>query len=177
MAKQTRVKFESKKWKMALIREVSKEQTKRLIDYADIKIQDIGDQIQLYLSENNMDRTGNLLDSLCYGVYYNGKLEKSGYYRGTTAVGDSYLHEYSNPVGRSVNGHVEATKVIANYTPSHSGWDIFFAIAAPYWGYWESGFLHKQSGKNLSWKVMTYHFDKVKEDLAPTRVTFSIYRP
>lgn len=177
MARGTRVKFESKKWKAALMDELSKEQTNRFINYAEDKIGEIGNQIELYSSENNMDRTGNLLDSLCYGVYYKGILKKIGYYRNASSIEDSHLHEYSRPMGRSVNGRFEASNFISNYRASDNCWELFFAIAAPYWGYWEKGFYHSPSGRNMSWSVMTYQFDLIKQDLTPSNVTFSIYRP
>lgn len=178
MAKVAKVKFESKKWKSAIRNELHSEQTRRLISYAESKINEIGNQIQLYSSENNMDRTGNLLDSLCWGVYYNGKMKKIGYYRDSKAIGDSNLHEYSRPIGRSVNGHFEASQFAANYHANSKGWDIFFAILAPYWGYWEKGgFYHEPSGKVMSWRVMTHHFDIIKHDLHPSAVTFNVYRP
>ena len=55
------------------------EQNRRLVEYAKSKIRLIGDAIQLYNSKNHMDRTGNLLDSLCWCVSYKGKVVESGF--------------------------------------------------------------------------------------------------
>lgn len=50
-------------------------QTEKLIEYAKEEIVKLGDKIQTYNSRNHMDRTGNLLNSLCWGVAYKGELK------------------------------------------------------------------------------------------------------
>ena len=157
---------------------VIKEQTARLIAYAEKEIKRIGDDISVAPTRHNLDRTGNMLDSLCWGVTYDGKMKKFGYYRDERAVEDSHLHEYSNPMGEVVNGHWMASQFIATYKQrTESGWDVFFAVLAPYWGFWETGFTHKKSGQTFQWQVMTNHYDIVTNDLKPAEVTFNIYRP
>ena len=173
-----KVKFDSKKLQEALFKQLSLEQTTRLIAYAKEQIQSIGDDISVAPTTNNLDRTGNLLDSLCWGVYYNATLKDYGYYRTESATEDSYLHEFSRPKGMLVNGHNLAQNFIATYTPTTTkGWEVFFAVLAPYWGYWEKGFSMLITGMKFRWQVMAHHWDKVKRDLQPSNVTFRNYIP
>ena len=153
-------------------------QTERLAEYATNETKRIGDDISVAPVRNNLDRTGNLLDSLCWGVCHNGNVQKYGYYRPEEALEDSNLHEYSRPMGDSVNGHFLASQFIATYKPQTSdGWEMFIAVLAPYWGYWEKGFEHKPSGQFFQWQVMTNHYDDVSRDLTPAKVTFDTYIP
>lgn len=177
MARKSKVKFDRTKLVNQMFARLEKVQTERLIGYAQAEMQKIGDYISDYPSDNNLDRTGNLLDSLCWAVFFNGNLKKFGYYRGESAVEDSHLHEYSRPMGESVNGHFMAQQFIANYTPRQRGWELFLAVLAPYWGYWEKGFEHIGNGNFYQWQVMTNHYDNVKQDLKPSEVTFNTYRP
>lgn len=176
MAQKTRVelnisKFTQKLWETCVL-----EQNRRLVEYAKITTQEIGDRIREYNSRNHMDRTGNLLDSLCWCVSYRGQIVETGYYQ-NRATRLSHLHEFSPeweayPVG----GHVLADKYIQQYGGTFSnGWRIFFTIRAPYWGYWEKGFVFKRHGKPIGFRqfsVMTQYFDKVTKDLTPAKVTF-----
>jgi hypothetical protein len=87
----------------------------------------------------------------------------------------SHLHEYSRPMGKAVSGHYMAQQFIQRYRPKNDkGWELFFAVLAPYWGYWETGFEARE--KKLRWKVMTRHYDVVSNDLKSADVTFNIYR-
>ena len=172
---------------------VIKEQNKRLIDYAKTTIQEIGNQIKEYHSKNGMDRTGNLLDSLCWGVVYNGKLVEGGFYRDRKASKDSFLHEWMDKDLRElypVNGRMFAEEYINSYgnNGQGTGWKVFFAILAPYWGYWENGFTMKRGGGTMmqgnkfwtipqssqfyKFSVMTQFYDRAKADLKPARVRF-----
>ena len=171
------MKFNAKKFGNDLLSQIVREQNKRLVVYATEEMQRIGNDISVADTKNNLDRTGNLLDSLCYAVFYNGKRQKIGYYRSETAIEDSHLHEYSNPKGPSVNGHFLAKQFITSYKPKDSGWEVFFAVLAPYWGYWEKGFTHPISNQFYQWQVMTHHFDVVKAELEPAKVTFETYMP
>lgn len=156
-------------------------QTKLLIDYAVKTTQEIGNAIKEYnggikSKRKPFDRTGNLLDSLCWCLTYRGKIIESGYYQ-NRASELSYLHEFSPefeafPVG----GHTLAEKYVQQYGKVQSdGWRIFFTIRAPYWGYWEQGFNMKVQGKSYGirqFSVMTQFFDKVTKDLSPAKVSF-----
>lgn len=178
MGTKSTVKFQDGLYKRSVLAKIAKEQSRRLILYAQSKIQSIGDSINLYNSANNMDRTGNLLDSLCWAVYYKGQRKGFGYYREETAAQDSHLHEWSRPMGVSVNGHVMAQNFVATYVSHYKdGWEIFFAVLAPYWGYWEKGFRMIRNNQTYKWQVMTQHYDVIKQDLAPTKVTFHNYIP
>ena len=178
MKTKTKVKFDAFGVVKEILSKTEEEQTRRLIAYAKEEIQRIGDDISVFPRANSLDRTGNLLDSLCWGVFYKGSLKGFGYYREEQADEDSFLHEYSRPKGMSVNGHFMASQFIANYEPDIiRGWEVFFAVVAPYWGYWEEGFTHPISNDFFQWQVMTNHYDVVKKDLAPSKVEFNTYIP
>lgn len=170
------------------------EQNRRLVEYAKEEIQRIGDTIQTYNSRNHMDRSGHLLNSLCWGVAYNGKLVDSGFYRGETLKShttwnekdttNSYLHEWLPEYEAfQVQGRQLAEQYIQRYgTAGSQGgyWRVFFAILAPYWGYWESGFnmVHgKGKNKRTSFRqfaVMAQVYDKVSKDLKPAKTKFEV---
>lgn len=157
-----------------------KVQNERLVEYAKKTIQDIGDKIQTYNSRNHMDRTGNLLDSLCWCVSYNGKVVESGFYREQKATELSYKHELFSKSydGFPVGGHVLAANFIKRMSNLvHSGWRIFFAVLAPYWGYWEEGHHNVLTGRFEHFAVMTEFYDRVAEDLKPAKVNFKTQAP
>jgi hypothetical protein len=155
-------------------------QTERLIEYAEKTIVDIGNKIQTYNSRNHMDRTGNLLNSLCWGVAYNGKLKGSGFYRNASSIKESYLHEWGDYKGTfAIDGHARAQEYIEKYGKVGSGngtWRVFFAILAPYWGYWEEGFTFKgvRGERFLRFAVMTEFYDKISEELKPAKTSFHV---
>lgn len=170
------------------------EQNRRLVEYAKEEIKRLGDMIQTYNSANHMDRSGHLLNSLCWGVAYNGKLIDSGFYRGETLKAhttwnevdttNSYLHEWLPEYEAfQVQGRQLAEQYIQRYGAAGSQggyWRVFFAILAPYWGYWESGFnmVHgKGKNKRTSFRqfaVMAHVYDKVSNDLKPAKTTFKV---
>lgn len=156
------------------------EQNNRLVKYAKSKILLIGDKIMTYHSRNHMDRTGNLLDSLCWGLSYRGKLVDAGFYRNQRASELSYLHEWFHEPTEPVGGHVLAKNFIKQMgNLQYNGWRLFFAILAPYWGYWENGFNFKGGGseKFLKFAVMTEFHDVVEADLKPAKVSFKSVIP
>lgn len=175
MATKTIVKFNAKRWANAVRKIIADEQTNRLVEYAKEEIKNIGHAFTAW------DRTGNLLDSLCWAVYYDGqKGANYGFYRNATASEDSYLHEYSKqPLKQLVDGHSEAQKFLATYVPSMTkGWEIVFAVCAPYWGYWEAGHTNPpHSGRRVKFAVMAERYDHVKKALGSKRTTFSVYVP
>ena len=186
------VGFDSKKMAEQMMKVVIEEQNRRLIEYAKEKIGKIGDRIREYHSRNNMDRTGNLLDSLCWGVSYNGKLVEGGFYRQASASRTSYLHEWFSGDVKfliPVSGHQLAESYLEKYGNNGAqGWRVFFAILAPYWGYWEKGFNMKRGGgilrvgskpfkipqttRFMQFAVMTQFYDEIKAELKPARVRF-----
>ena len=179
----TRVVFNTKSFRKELTNKLVEEQTRRLIVYAKEKIQEIGATINSYNSANHMDRTGNLLNSLCWGVAYDNKLKDSGFYRNANALELSYLHErYEESVAYPVDGHALAEKYIRMYGKLGSGggtWRVWFAVLAPYWGYWEEGFTMrtKNNTKRMKFAVMSQFYDKIRQDLTPAMVTYKTHAP
>ena len=192
--KESKVIFDAKKLAAEMMKNLSAEQTNRLIEYAKQTILEIGDKIQTYHSRNHMYRSGHLLRSLCCGVSYGGKLVYSGFY-GDIALKshttwneanttNSYLHEWIPEYEAfQIDGRQMAQNYIQRYGHMGSGkgsWRVFFAILAPYWGYWETGFnMVHGLGKNRKssfhqFAVMTEFYDKVDKDLKPAKVKFEI---
>ena len=192
--KESKVIFDTKKLAAEMMKNLSAEQTNRLIEYAKQTILEIGDKIQTYHSRNHMYRSGHLLRSLCCGVSYDGKLVYSGFY-GDIALKshttwneanttNSYLHEWIPEYEAfQIDGRQMAQNYIQRYGHMGSGkgsWRVFFAILAPYWGYWETGFnMVHGKGKNKKssfhqFAVMTEFYDKVGKDLKPAKVKFQI---
>ena len=135
--KRTKVIFPKKAIEKQMLDFVIKEQTTRLIAYAEQQMEKIGERIA-------WNDHGNLLDSLCWAVYYNGNMRRCGYYRKSEAIEDTYLHALSKSIRQPINGHAEAQTFLAQYVPTEqSGWEVIWAVAAPYWGYWEKGFRFK----------------------------------
>ena len=172
-------------------------QTEKLIEYAKEEIIKLGDKIQTYNSRNHMDRTGNLLNSLCWGVYYNGKRKGDGFYRdektqskGLNGSRISFLHEFFRNDQEEVNGRKMAEDFIKSFKATSKGWTLFIAVLAPYWGYWESGFTMKfgfekdEDGnmrttqrRFMQFQVMTHVFDDVRMALKPAETHFSVFVP
>ena len=192
--KESKVIFDTKKLAAEMMKNLSAEQTNRLIEYAKQTILEIGNKIQTYHSRNHMYRSGHLLRSLCCGVSYDGKLVYSGFY-GDIALKshttwneanttNSYLHEWIPEYEAfQIDGRQMAQNYIQRYGHMGSGngsWRVFFAILAPYWGYWETGFnMVHGLGKNRKssfhqFAVMTEFYDKVDKDLKPAKVKFEI---
>ena len=192
--KESKVIFDTRKLAAEMMKNLSAEQTNRLIEYAKQTILEIGDKIQTYHSRNHMYRSGHLLRSLCCGVSYDGKLVYSGFYGDITLKAhntwweentkNSYLHEWIPEYEAfQIDGRQMAQNYIQRYGSVGSGnktWRVFFAILAPYWGYWETGFnMVHGKGKNKKssfhqFAVMTEFYDKVSKDLKPAKVKFQI---
>lgn len=194
MAKKTRIILNKEALRKDLLEVLSFEQTQLLVNYAIEKVSEIGERIQTYHSANHMDRTGNLLNSLCWGVSFQGSLKAGGFYRdaitranGIAKTSTSYLHEWFGGEEKyliPVNGRELAESYLQSYGNNGAkGWRVFFAILAPYWGYWEEGFTMRTGGGNsgvprterfMQFAVMTQFFDEVKADLKPARVRFRV---
>lgn len=181
----SRFKFNAKALGDKLYKRAAEMQSEILVDYAKRIIVEIGDKIQEFGSANHMDRTGNLLNSLVWGVSYNGKLIERGFYRNAESTEESYLHEWMDSDTSSlfpVNGHEKARQFSTRFARSGgNGWRVFFAVLAPYWGYWESGFTLKShfggGSQHMQFQVMTHIFDEVRMDLRPAKVTFTVGVP
>lgn len=196
MGKAKLIGFDAKKLHAEMLGAAVEMQNQLLIDYAMKTINQIAEKIQSYPKGNNMDDEGNLLDSLCWGVSYNGKLVGSGFYRPQQASNPSYLHDKSRVdlkdktykskdvwvenvnAGEPVFGHQLAETYINKFgkRSKEGRWSVFFGILAPYWGYWEKGFHMK--GRNgttfMRFIVMSEFYDKIKTDLKPARTRLSV---
>ena len=189
------VNFSAPKMEADMMKIVVAEQNYRLIEYAKRKIIKIGNSIREYHSRNGMDRTGNLLESLLWGVSYDGKLVEGGFFGEAGATRTSYLHEWMSGDVKyliPVNGRQLAEGYLQQFGNSGSGrWRVFFAILAPYWGYWEkgfrmnSGFQPKGAGRAYArgvrsfyrFAVMAQFYDEVKPELKPARVRYRVSVP
>lgn len=183
MAK-VKYKLNTKALEKDICNKIIPEQTRRLVAYAKAKIKEIGDTFLTADTVNNLDRTGNLLDSLCWGVSYDGKLKASGFYRNQKATEESFLHEWFIGDVSSlfpVYGRGLAQQYIDKFESTHSakGWQVFFAILAPYWGYWEEGFTMRGKGgsKHLKLAIVTQHYDVIRSELKPMKVSLKISVP
>lgn len=175
------------------------EQSAKLVEYAEGRIMLLGETIASYHSRNNMDDTGNLLDSLCWGVTYNGKYVGNGFYRPQRASmsatlhswwkGGEFFHKNKNLLERwtkvdaidlpEIWGHKMAQEFLDRQEKEgQNGWRVFFAILAPYWGYWEKGFTMKGNGgwggRFLQFAVMSEFRDIIKQQLSPAKVSFRV---
>ena len=197
------VVFDSKALAKDIFNNLVPYQTNLLIDYAMVEIKKLGDRIASYNSANGLDRTGNLLNSLCWGVTYDGVLKASGFYReethkkrtnrkgdergfGVHGGNDSFLHEFFGNDAELVEGRKLAKEYLQNVRGKANKWTVFFAILAPYWGYWESGFTMKSGGgksgipfssRVMQFQAMSYVWDDVRKDLKPAKTNITVYRP
>lgn len=192
--KESKVLFDAKKLAAEMMKNLSDEQTRRLIEYAKKEIVKLGNMIASYNGANGLDRTGNLLNSLCWGVTYNGEVKDSGFYRepkvgsrtnrwgqergmGIKGGSGSFLHEYFPDDMEPVYGRQFAEEYLNNVSGKSGKWTVFFAILAPYWGYWESGFTMVKTGKRMQFQVMTHIFDDVRIELKPAKTHLTVYVP
>jgi len=204
MKKSKLIGWNPEKVKVQMLAYAVEEQSNRLVDYARGRIMMLGEVISMYHSRNNMDRTGNLLDSLCWGVTYKGKYVDNGFYREQRASMASGLHEWwgTNKIDPmtgmrgagsfyskrnkqweyvdatnlpEVWGHQMAEEFLIKQENKYpDGWMVFFAILAPYWGYWEKGFTMKKQGNFVQFAVMTQFRDHIRQDLKPAKVTYRV---
>lgn len=164
--------FKAAKLKKAIFNDIASKQTERLIEYAETKIQAIGKKFQAW------EDTGNLLDSLCWGVFYKSNRVKMGYYRNAMANDVSILHEYSPSISEYVNGRALAQEFMKSYNPDSNGWVVVFAVLAPYWGYWEAGHYNIPWKTHVKFRVMATFYDEVRNELKPPcRFTFEVGVP
>lgn len=188
--KKSQVIFDKQALFKDLFNTIANEQTLRLIEYAKEKIIKIGDKIQTYNSRNHMDRTGNLLNSLCWYVAFDGEMQSSGFYReesyqnkGVGGGSQSWLHEFLPDSAENVYGRKLANEYLTKHQSGNGkGWKVTFAVLAPYWAYWEQGFKMKShfggGTQFLKFAVMSEFFDELRTDLKPYKeVTFTISTP
>lgn len=180
----TRVRFSKSEFRKELMkrkREYEVEQTARLIAYAQSQIVLIAAEIEQIITSQD-GSTGNLLDSLCWGVWHNKKRKGIGYYRDESAIEDSFLHELSPSIRESVNGHFLAQQFLAQYQDNLTitdGWQVVWGVLAPYYAYWEAGHTNVLlGGQFIQFTAMSQRYDHIKNKLAPRcRVDFNVNVP
>ena len=98
----------------------------------------------------------------------------------------SFLHEFFYPVGEEVNGVQRAMDFIESYKGTTGKWKVAFAVLAPYWGYWESGFTMKSGGGDspvprstrfYQFQVLSQIYDNVMRDLKPDETHITVHVP
>ena len=160
MAYKTKVKFNAESIKKKIWSKVSREQTKRLKDYAMIKLDDMA------TSHTFSNRTYNLQDSLVWGVFFNGHLKSHGFYGRARAKENSYLHEWSRePI--PVNGRNLAKNFIMTYhSQVTGGWEVVWAAVAPY-----SIYLDPNAGgtRTNRFYVISQEYDAIKDKFGRAR--------
>lgn len=180
----TRVRFSKSEFRKELMkrkREYEIEQTARLIAYAKEQVVLMAKEIEQIITSQD-GNTGNLLDSLCWGVWHNKKRQGLGYYRDAQAIEDSYLHEFSPMIRESVNGHFLAQQFLAQYQDNLTitdGWQVVWGVLAPYYAYWEQGHINKLfGGQFIQFTAMSQRYDHIKNELGPRcRVDFKVTVP
>ena len=145
------------------------EQTARLIAYAQEEMQKMGNLIDQIIT--NVDfNTGNLLDSLCWGVWHNKRKCATGFYREMQATYDSYLHELSKDK-IPVNGRLLAEQFLQEYQDHltvDDGWQIVWGVLAPYYVYWEEGHINVLFGGEFAkFDAMSQRYDHIENVLKP----------
>lgn len=160
--------------KKQIMANLVKEQTNRLVEYAKEKIKTFGATKKF----EGWEDSGNLLDSLCWGVWYKNHRVQSGYYRNAQATEDSYLHEFSKSMRTKVNGRALAQTFLNTYKPETDGWVVVFGALAPYWGYWELGHHNIIFGERVKFEAMARIYDEVRSELLPPcKVTLEVTVP
>lgn len=169
MATKTRWNFRAKEWSHNIYVETSKVQTEKLIQYAELEIQNIATELFGGTFAKGDYATGNMADSLCWGVWYNRKMAKTGYYlEQPQAYLPSYLHQLSKSRRVEVNGRWLAQQFLGQYKPeTEKGWEIVFGCLAPYQAYWEAGHYNRMLKQQVQFQAMTQRYDVIKNELSP----------
>ena len=175
MATQSKLSFNKHLYKQRVMKYAVEIQTARLIAYAKEELE------KMVATKELGDDTKNLKDSIVWAVYYDGKRVPHGFgfYGNKEATENSFLHEYSKHP-QPVNGRALARQFVQEYTSTTSkGWEIVWAVCAPYAAYWEGGHVNPpKSGRVRYAKVILQRYDHIRHALTPkTRTTFAIHRP
>lgn len=170
----TRVRFSKIEFRKELMKHkklIEAEQTARLIAYAKEEIVKMGELIAQNVISGQDETTGNLLDSLCWGVWFKRKRMGSGYFREPQASEESYLHELSPQNRQSVNGHALAQQFLREYgdgITQNDGWHIVWGVLAPYYVYWEQGHINVlRGGEFVKFDAMSQRYDHIENVLKP----------
>lgn len=159
-------------WVDKILKDAETKQTENLVNYAKEQMASIGAKFV------DWEANGNLLDSLCWGVYFKKKLHRFGYYRGAQAFEDSILHALSSRDKQvKVNGRALAEQFLAQYKPT-AKWEVVWAVLAPYWAYWEKGHYNRLMGTMVRFEIMAQAKDQIDKDLTdPAKVYLEINIP
>lgn len=179
MATKTRVKLNTKKLYQDMMKHAANQQTERFAVYAAEQAAIMGDMLKIKMHGKPSDRTHNMLNSLVWAVYYDGKLDKHGFYRKSASTrGDAFLHELSDePI--PVNGRELANQFLVAYQPREKrGWEIVWGVLAPYYAYWEHGHKNLFYGRFVKFNMMSQRYDEIRNTLgAKARVTIDVHVP
>lgn len=175
MATQTKISFNKHLYKQRVMKYIVEEQTRRLVAYAEHEMR------QMVATKELKNDTKNMQDSIVWGVYYNGKRVPNGFgfFDTRQATEDSLLHAYSKHP-KAINGRALARQFITDYVPAtNNGWEIVWAVCAPYAAYWEGGHVNPpKSGRIRYAKIILQRYDVIKKELTPkVHTRFAIHRP
>lgn len=131
------------------------EVTDRLARYADSRLK------KSYARHNFIDDTYSLKDSYCWGVWYNGRLMRSGFLSDTPeAIEDAMYH------GNEVDGRESAKDFLNGYKSRQpKGWEWCIGAFAPY-----APILEKSAVTQKKYVVTSGIFDDVIRDIGSARV-------
>lgn len=158
------------------------QQTARLLAYAQEQVMLMGDEIKQIITSQD-GSTGNLLDSICWGVWHNKKSVGKGYYnKEITATEYSYLHEFNPSIRESVSGRYLAQQFLEQYQANivtDKGWQMVWGVLAPYYAYWEAGHTNiLRGGQFVQFTAMSQRYDHIRQALEPKcRVHFEVTVP
>lgn len=141
----TRFIMDENAFKAQLFERVAKEQTKRLVAYAE---QELVNMITTHEFDN---QTMNLEDSYVFGVFYKGHCVKYGFYGAKKAQRPSRMR------GEEIKGRSLASQFIKSYSPSGSGWEVVWAAMAPYSASLERG----DSPRKNTFYVISQRYDYI----------------
>lgn len=167
----TRVRFAKETLKKAMLKNVIAEQTRRLIEYAQVEL------YEMIVTRQFKSRTFNLADSYVWAVYFDGKQQGHGYIGSKMASELSYLHEWSRDPSKRipVDGRKEATAFLTafqGHLPTKSGWVVVWAACAPYARYLDPAAGNTKTNRFF---VISQRYDHIKNTFSPKgHVTFSV---
>lgn len=141
----TRFVMDENAFKAQLFERVAKEQTKRLVAYAEQEL------VNMVTTHEFTNRTKNLEDSYVWGVFYKGGCVKFGFYGAKQAQQPSYMG------GEKIKGRSLASQFIKSYSPSGSGWEVVWAAMAPYSASLEKG----DSPRKRTFYVISQRYDYI----------------
>lgn len=158
----TKVKIDTKGIGERIYINLFEEQKKRLIEYAEETINEMG------RTHTFRNRTINLEDSLVWGVFFKGEMIAHGFYGEKKAQKPARYHK------QYVNGRELAEAFINSYKSQSTGgyyyWEVVWGAIAPYSVYLDP-FSNRNTRSNHFY-VISQCYDEIKADLRPMKVEF-----